>query len=61
MECWLRPWVSWHFLQNNNQQVVKKMEWIENRKIRKNPDENLDVEHSSYDIALGSTDTQKVI
>ena len=26
------PWVSWSFLQNNNNQAVKKMKWIENRK-----------------------------
>ena len=36
MEYRLRPWVSWSFLQNNNHQAVKKMEWIENRKIWKN-------------------------
>ena len=35
MEYKLRPWVSWSFLQNNNRQVVKKMEWIENRKSKK--------------------------
>ena len=38
MEYRLRPWVSWSCLQNNNHQAVKKMEWIENRKIRNNTD-----------------------
>ena len=33
MEYRLRLWVSWSFLQNNNHRAVKKMEWIENRKI----------------------------
>ena len=28
------------FLQNNNHQAVKNMEWIENRKIRTNTDKN---------------------
>ena len=32
MEYCLQPWVSWNFLQNNNHQAVKKMEWIENTK-----------------------------
>ena len=35
MENSLRPWVSRSFLQNNNHQAVKKMEWIENRKYEK--------------------------
>ena len=35
MEYRLRPWVSWSFLQNNNHQAVKKMEWIENWKYEK--------------------------
>ena len=38
MENTLQPWVSWSFLQNNNHQAVKKMEWIENRKYEKNTD-----------------------
>ena len=37
MEIILQPWVSWCFLQNNNHQAVKKMEWIENQK-RQNTD-----------------------
>ena len=50
---YLIPWnldcdlrVSWSFLQNNNHRVVKKI---------------LDIEHSPYYIALGSTQTHKVI
>ena len=35
MENSLQPWVSRSFLQNNNHQAVKKMEWIENRKYEK--------------------------
>ena len=27
MEYRLRPWISWGFLQNNNDQAIKKMEW----------------------------------
>ena len=40
MEYRLWSCVSLSFLQNNNHQAVKKMEWIENRKIRKNTDKN---------------------
>ena len=35
MEYCLQPWVSSSFLQNNNHQAVKKMEWI---KMMKNTD-----------------------
>ena len=35
MENSLQPWVSWSFLQNNNHQAVKKMEWIGNQKYDK--------------------------
>ena len=50
MEFRLRPWVSWSFLQNNHQ-AVKKM----------NNSSILDIGHSPYYIALGSTHTHKVI
>ena len=40
MEYRLRPLVLWSFLQNNNHQAVKKMEWIENRKSKKYKEKN---------------------
>ena len=35
MENIRQPRDSWSFLQNNNHQTVKKMEWTENRKYEK--------------------------
>ena len=35
MENILQPCVPWSFLQNNNHQAVKKMEWIEKWKYDK--------------------------
>ena len=62
MENILQPWVSWSFLQNNYrncQMIVVYLIYIHlllfyNRSI-------LDIEHSPYYIALGSTHTHKVI
>ena len=47
MENILQPWFDEVFLQNNNHQAVK-MESI------------LEIEHSPYYIALGSTPTHKL-